>query len=137
MGQNEDMSEQMPEITPYELFGGAPFFERLIRHFYEGVATDPILRPMYPEGDLAPAERRLRMFFEQYWGGPETYSEERGHPRLRLRHVPYEIDDQARVAWLTHMRAAMDKENLPEQQEKMLWDYVQSAAQAMVNQFDR
>jgi len=82
----------MSEPTPYERFGGAPFFEALVHDFYQYVAVDPVLRPMYPEADLGPAERRFTMFLEQYWGGPGTYSEERGHPRLRMRHHPYTID---------------------------------------------
>ena len=88
--------------------GGAEFFEALVHHFYEGVAADPVLRAMYPEEDLAPAERRLRLFLTQYWGGPTTYSDERGHPRLRMRHNPYVIDDDARDRWLDAMRAALD-----------------------------
>ncbi|MGD9956007.1 MAG: globin [Candidatus Nanopelagicales bacterium] len=117
--------------------GGEAFFTTLVHHFYEGVAGDPLLRPMYPPGDLAPAERRLRMFLEQYWGGPGTYSEERGHPRLRMRHVPYVIDDHARDAWLLHMRAALDatiaEQHLDPSWEQELWRYLVGAAIAMVN----
>ena len=117
--------------------GGAPFFDTLVHRFYEGVADDPLLRPMYPPGDLAPAERRLRMFLEQYWGGPSTYSEERGHPRLRMRHHPYVIDDAARDAWLSHMRRAldlaMDEHGLDPSWEQELWRYLVGAAIAMVN----
>ena len=117
--------------------GGEAFFTTLVHHFYEGVADDPLLRPMYPPGDLAPAERRLRMFLEQYWGGPGTYSEERGHPRLRMRHNPYVIDDAARDAWLLHMRAALDvtmaEQNLDPSWEQELWRYLVGAAIAMVN----
>jgi hemoglobin len=128
---------QGPPPTPYDALGGEPFFTALVHRFYEGVATDPLLRPMYPPGDLAPAERRLRMFLEQYWGGPGTYSEERGHPRLRMRHHPYVIDDAARDAWLTHMRAAldltMDELGLDPSWEQELWRYLVGAAIAMVN----
>jgi len=117
--------------------GGEAFFTTLVHHFYEGVADDPLLRPMYPPGDLAPAERRLRMFLEQYWGGPGTYSEERGHPRLRMRHHPYVIDDHARDAWLLHMRAALDRtmaeQHLDPSWEQELWRYLVGAAIAMVN----
>lgn len=124
--------------TPYEAMGGAAFFETLVHHFYEGVAEDDLLRTMYPEEDLGPAERRLRMFLEQYWGGPGTYSEERGHPRLRMRHNPYVIDDEARDAWLRSMRRALDrtivKQGLDPAWEQELWRYLVGAAIAMVNQ---
>lgn len=117
--------------------GGAPFFATLVHRFYEGVEADPLLRPMYPPGDLEPAERRLRMFLEQYWGGPGTYSEERGHPRLRMRHHPYVIDDAARDAWLSHMRRALDlaldEHGLDPSWEQELWRYLVGAAIAMVN----
>jgi hemoglobin len=124
--------------TPYEAMGGAAFFETLVHHFYEGVAEDDSLRAMYPEEDLGPAERRLRMFLEQYWGGPGTYSEERGHPRLRMRHNPYVIDDEARDAWLRSMRRALDRtiaeQGLDPAWEQELWRYLVGAAIAMVNQ---
>jgi len=125
------------ETTPYAEMGGAEFFEALVRHFYEGVASDPVLSVMYPEDDLAPAERRLRLFLTQYWGGPTTYSDERGHPRLRLRHNPYVIDDDARDRWLDHMRAALDltmaEQDLDPAWEQQLWRYLVGAAIAMVN----
>ena len=125
------------QATPYELMGGAPFFDALVRRFYEGIADDTVLRPMYPEGDLAPAERRLRMFLAQYWGGPTDYSDERGHPRLRLRHAPYPVDDVARQHWLAHMRLALDitiaDQGLAPVLEDELWRYMIGAAQAMVN----
>jgi hemoglobin len=91
----------------YERAGGAAFFERLVARFYAGVATDPILRPVYPEADLAPAARRLTLFLIQYWGGPTIYDAERGHPRLRMRHAPFAIGPGARDRWLLHMRAAI------------------------------
>lgn len=126
-----------PESTPYDEMGGAPFFEALVHHFYEGVAADPELRAMYPEEDLAPAERRLRLFLGQYWGGPTTYSEERGHPRLRMRHNPFTIDEAARDRWLEHMRAALDttmaEQGLDPALEQELWRYLVGAAIAMVN----
>ena len=86
---------------------GSDFFAELVERFYEGVATDPLLRPMYPEEDLAPAKARLAMFLVQYWGGPTTYSDHRGHPRLRMRHAPFRVDTAARDAWLRHMDTAL------------------------------
>jgi hemoglobin len=121
------------DLTFYEAVGGAPTFRKLVARFYEGVAEDPFLRPMYPEEDLGPAEDRLRMFLEQYWGGPTTYSEQRGHPRLRMRHFPFKVDPQARDAWLAHMRVAVDELELPPLYEAELWDYLVRAAHSMVN----
>jgi hemoglobin len=121
------------EVTFFEAVGGEPTFRRLIHTFYEGVATDPVLRPLYPEEDLGPAEERLRLFLIQYWGGPRTYSENRGHPRLRMRHAPFVIGEREHDAWLTQMRAAVDELGLPEQLDKMLWDYLVMAARSMIN----
>lgn len=112
---------------------GPEVFDQLARVFYEGVAQDPLLKPMYPEQDLGPAERRLRMFLEQYWGGPDTYQQERGHPRLRMRHFPFKIGPKAKTAWLRHMRAAVDSLNLSPMDDGELWDYLERAAQAMLN----
>jgi hemoglobin len=131
------MSEPaQPEITFYEAIGGHQTFERLVHRFYQGVATDPVLRALYPDDDLGPAEERLRMFLEQYWGGPRTYSDRRGHPRLRMRHAPFAVTPTARDRWLTHMRAAVDELDLPEEYDKALWDYLEMAAYSMVNQWD-
>lgn len=121
------------EVTFYEAAGGEETFRRLVHRFYEGVAADPVLRPLYPEEDLGPAEERLRMFLTQYWGGPRTYSELRGHPRLRMRHVPFVIGKAEHDAWLKHMRDAVDELALPEQLETMLWDYLVMAAASMIN----
>jgi len=121
----------------WEQVGGRPTFEKLVRTFYEGVATDPVLLPMYPEQpDLEGAIQRLTGFLEQYWGGPGTYSEERGHPRLRMRHLPFKVNPDARDRWLTHMRAAVDSLELPPLQDATLWAYLDRAAQAMVNTFE-
>ena len=120
--------------TPYEEFGGEEFFHALVADFYAGVAADPGLRPMYPEEDLSAAERRLRMFLEQYWGGPRTYSEERGHPRLRMRHAPFAITAHHRDLWLQHMRAALDNRELPPELDRRMWDYLVMAADSMINQ---
>jgi hemoglobin len=121
--------------TPYDLLGGRPFFASLVAAFYEGVAGDEVIRPMYPEADLAPARERLQLFLEQYWGGPGTYSERRGHPRLRMRHASFAIDAAAAARWLGHMRAAVDAQGLGPELEQVLWRYLESAAGAMVNTF--
>ena len=113
--------------------GGRATFEKLVRAFYEGVRTDDVLWPMYPEDDLEGAIQRLTGFLEQYWGGPGTYSEERGHPRLRIRHNPFKVNPEARDRWLLHMRAAVDTLGLAPLHENMLWDYLERAAHAMVN----
>ena len=126
----------IPEAAPtfYDAVGGEETFRRLVHHFYAGVAEDPLLRPLYPEPDLAGAEERLRMFLVQYWGGPRTYQERRGHPRLRMRHAPFAIGIAERDAWLRHMRAAVDSLDLPESAAVLLWDYLEMAAHSMVNQ---
>jgi len=120
----------------WEQVGGRPTFERLVRRFYEGVATDPVLLPMYPKSDLEGAIQRLTGFLEQYWGGPGTYSEERGHPRLRQRHMPFKVNPDARDRWLLHMRAAVDSLELSPLHDATLWAYLERAAHAMVNTFD-
>ncbi|WP_016908720.1 globin [Streptomyces xiaopingdaonensis] len=122
--------------TFYEQVGGEETFRRLVRRFYAGVAEDPVLRPMYPEEDLGPAEERLVLFLMQYWGGPRTYSDQRGHPRLRMRHAPFKVDRAAHDAWLRHMRTAVDELELPDELEQQLWDYLVYAAASMVNSPD-
>lgn len=124
------------EVTFYEAVGGEETFRRLVHRFYQGVAADPLLRPLYPEEDLGPAEERLRLFLIQYWGGPHTYNDLRGHPRLRMRHFPFKIGMAERDAWLRNMRVALDEIALPEQLEKMLWDYLTMAANSLVNSQD-
>ena len=128
------MSQQAE--TFYDAVGGHETFRRLVHRFYQGVVDDPALRAIYPEHDLGPAEERLRMFLEQYWGGPTTYSEQRGHPRLRMRHAPFKINPAARERWLHHMRIAVESLDLPQAQHEMLWDYLERAAHSMVNTFD-
>lgn len=130
------MSEPRPEETFYDAVGGSATFARLVERFYAGVAADPLLRPMYPEADLGPAADRLRLFLEQYWGGPSTYSDTRGHPRLRMRHAPFPIGPQARDRWLGHMRDAVASLGLAPLQQATLWDYLERAAHAMVNTFE-
>jgi hemoglobin len=118
----------------WEAVGGRPTFEKLVRAFYAGVADDPVLLPMYPEQpDLEGAIQRLTGFLEQYWGGPGTYSEQRGHPRLRMRHMSFAVTPEARDHWLAHMRAAVDTLELSPLHDAMLWDYLERAAHAMVN----
>lgn len=125
--------------SDFERFGGHEFFDLLIARFYAGVAGDPLLRPMYPEADLGAAADRLQMFLEQYWGGPTTYSQERGHPRLRMRHAPFKVDAAAHDAWLRHMRTALDEAaaavNMSPEDEAELWYYLTRAAASMVNVF--
>lgn len=130
---NEIRRGTLSEETFFDQVGGEPTFRRLVHRFYQGVAGDELLRPMYPEEDLGPAEERLALFLMQYWGGPRTYSEERGHPRLRMRHVPFRVDRAAHDAWLKHMRAAVDELALPAEAERQLWDYLTYAAASMVN----
>jgi hemoglobin len=122
--------------TFYDEIGGEETITRIVAGFYRGVATDPVLRPLYPEEDLGPAEERFRLFLMQYWGGPTTYSERRGHPRLRMRHAPYAVTPVAKEHWLTHFRAALDEVALPPEQDAQFWDYITHAAQFMVNSFD-
>ena len=126
----------MDEIF-FEQIGGSETFRKLVDVFYEGVTKDELLRPMYPEEDLGPAKERLRMFLEQYWGGPHTYSEQRGHPRLRMRHNVFPITPAAKDAWLKHMRAAVDSLELSPLDEATLWDYLDRAAHSLINTLGR
>jgi hemoglobin len=130
------VTDPQPGPTFYDLVGGEDTFRRLVARFYAGVAADPVLRPLYPDEDLGPAEERLRMFLVQYWGGPRTYSVRRGHPRLRMRHAPFAIGDRERDAWLRHMRAAVDSLGLPAEQDRTLWSYLEMAAHSMQNRWD-
>ena len=127
------MTAQGPDASFYDEIGGHATIAAIVHVFYEGVAGDPVLRPMYPEADLGRAEERFTQFLEQYWGGPTTYSEQRGHPRLRMRHGPFEVTDEAREHWLTHFRAGLDAAGLTAEQDARFWTYVQHAAQFMVN----
>ena len=120
-------------MTLYERAGGTVFFESLVARFYAGVATDQILRPVYPEADLAPAQHRLTLFLIQYWGGPTTYDAERGHPRLRMRHAPFAIGPVERDRWLHHMRAAIAELSPPSEVAEALERYIATAAEAMRN----
>lgn len=130
------MSDDIQPMSFYDEIGGHDTFVRLVSAFYRGVAADEVLRPMYPEEDLGPAEERLTLFLEQYWGGPTTYSQNRGHPRLRMRHAAFHVNPDARDRWLLHMRSAVDELALPPIQDATLWDYLERAAYAMVNTFE-
>jgi hemoglobin len=120
--------------TFWEEVGGTDFFIELTSAFYAHVATDPILRPMYPESDLHAAAERLQLFLEQYWGGPSTYSETRGHPRLRMRHNQFFIDTKAKDAWLSAMGKALDSIEMDRNHKAELWNYLELAANSLINQ---
>lgn len=122
----------MSEINVYDAVGGQAFFDDLVERFYAGVADDPVLRPMYPD-DLAESKRTLAGFLAQYWGGPPAYSEERGHPRLRMRHAPFVIDQVARDHWLAHMRRAVADAELPDDLRDRMLGYFETASTHMIN----
>jgi hemoglobin len=128
--------ETLPVVDLFEAVGGQPFFDELVGRFYRGVEADPVLRPLYPD-DLTDSARHLALFLGQYWGGPTTYSDERGHPRLRMRHAPFVIGATERDAWLRHMAAALDslvheRDVHPAIEARML-DYFGMAADGMIN----
>jgi hemoglobin len=131
------MATQDSEQTFYEAIGGADTIERIVHRFYQGVRSDPMLRAIYPEEDLAPAEDRFTKFLIQYWGGPTTYSQERGHPRLRMRHAPFAVTPEAREHWLHHFRAGLDEVALPAHLDAQFWDYVDRASLMMINTPDK
>ena len=117
----------------YDEVGGHATFERLVARFYAAVRTDPVLAPLYPPDEWEAAEERLRMFLEQYWGGPRTYSEQRGHPRLRMRHVAWKVGERERDAWLSHMLAAVTRLDVPDDARAAIWDHLERAAHTLVN----
>ena len=126
----------VPAITVYDIAGGMPFFTEVVERFYTGVAADPLLRPLYPD-DLTDSREHLALFLAQYWGGPTTYSEQRGHPRLRMRHVAFRIGAAERDAWVRHMTAAIgvtcaERGTVPDVRVQMLV-YSESAATFLVN----
>jgi len=120
-------------MTIFEAAGGAETFKTLVERFYARVATDPVLRPIYPEEDLSSATEHLTLFLIQYWGGPTTYSAQRGHPRLRLRHQPFAIGQAERDAWLRHMTAAVNSLDLSPEVRKAMLDYFETTSTAMIN----
>jgi hemoglobin len=121
-------------MSLFEEVGGSPFFDQLVERFYEGVATDDVLLPLYPEqSDLSGAKERLTLFLQQYWGGPTTYSDERGHPRLRQRHFPFVIGERERDRWMVHMMAAVDELSPNDSVHQKLMEYMTIASTAMIN----
>ena len=123
------------EVTLYEAVGGMPFFEALVDRFYDGVRDDPVLLSLYPEPeDLGPARHKLTLFLAQYWGGPTTYHEERGHPALRMRHAPFAIGFDERDRWLTHMRSAVEAMAPAAEVATALMDYFDMAADSLRNE---
>jgi len=128
--------EAQPVVNLFDAVGGQPFFDELVERFYRGVAADPLLAQLYPD-DLTSPKRHLALFLGQYWGGPATYSDERGHPRLRMRHAPFVIGEAERDAWLRHMAAALDslvveRDIHPAIEARML-EYFGMAADGMIN----
>ena len=121
------------EQTLFEAVGGEDFFVQLVDGFYVGIEADEVLRPMYFEQDLTESKRHLTLFLQQYWGGPETYQTERGHPRLRMRHMPFVIDDDARDRWIRHMQASLSQIDMDETLRDQLWSYLVAAAHSLVN----
>lgn len=130
------MTQGEPQQTLFDAVGGEPTFRRLVGGFYRRVRQDPVLRPLYPDEELAAAEERLCAFLVQYWGGPDTYSRERGHPRLRRRHAPFAIGVPERDAWLRNMRAALDEVGLDLRYEVPVWEHLHRAAFMLVNVAD-
>lgn len=131
-----DAMETVEQQSFYDAVGGADTFHRIVARFYALVAEDDLLRPMYPDDDMDGAEDRLRMFLEQYWGGPRTYSDQRGHPRLRMRHTDFHIDCDARDAWLRCMFAAIeeiDSQTLDDEHRRELLSYLVSVADFLIN----
>lgn len=120
-------------MTLYEQVGGEPFFVTLVERFYQGVETDPVLRPLYPDDDMEGARRRLHLFLMQYFGGPGTYSQERGHPRLRMRHMGFTVGAAEREAWMEHMRAALNATEAPEACKAMMLSYFENTATFLRN----
>jgi hemoglobin len=121
-------------MSLFEEVGGSPFFDQLVERFYDGVATDDVLLPLYPEqSDLSGAKERLTLFLQQYWGGPTTYSDERGHPRLRQRHFPFVIGERERDRWMVHMMAAVDELSPNDSVHQQLMEYMAMASTAMIN----
>ena len=130
----DDAVQAVQPTTLYDHVGGAHFFHRLVDAFYEGVATDPVLLPLYPEQpDLTGARHRLTLFLIQYWGGPTTYNDERGHPKLRMRHMPFHLGPVQRDRWLLHMMNAIDAVNDDADVRRILLEYFVPTAEHLRN----
>ena len=121
-------------MAVYDAVGGQAFFDALVERFYARVEDDPVLRPLYPGDDLTDARRHLALFLGQYWGGPGTYSELRGHPRLRARHLPFTVGQAERDAWMHHMAAAVEAADADDDIKAELLAYFEDAATFMINQ---
>jgi hemoglobin len=126
----------MADNSLYGKFGGEEFFTKLVDAFYAEVPSEPLLAAMYPADDMVGANERLRLFLMQYWGGPTTYNETRGHPRLRMRHMPFAVDSAAKDAWMRIMSKAVKAQNLPSDLESELMQYFESTARFMINTGD-
>lgn len=133
MSDPEPKPDAEETISVYEAAGGMDFFVRLVDAFYEGVVADPVLAPLYDPADLDGARRRLTLFLVQYFGGPTTYLEERGHPRLRLRHMPFVVGPAERDHWLVNMRAAIDRVDPHPVIRQILLEYFEPAAEHLRN----
>ena len=131
--QPETTGSTSQPMSFYQAVGGEETFTRLVTRFYAEVEADQKLRAVYPSKDLGPATEHLRLFLMQYWGGPETYNELRGHPRLRMRHRHFSIGEAERDAWLRHMRTALDELELDPALDEQLWQYLVMAAHSLVN----
>jgi hemoglobin len=124
----------MTEYTLYEQVGGEPTFLKLVDVFYRRVEGDPVLRSIFPE-DMEAGKRWQFLFLSQFFGGPQHYAQERGHPRLKMRHMPFPIDAKTRAAWLGHMLAAIDEAGIEEPMRSVMRDYFERASEHMINQF--
>lgn len=140
-GQAVNLGRDLPPDQPlFQRVDGEAFFVRLVDRFYDQVEVDPVLRPLYPADDMAGARERLRLFLQQFWGGPQTYSEQRGHPRLRMRHAPFVIGEAQREAWFRLMAnavgQAVEAGELSAQDEALMLGYFAHSAKFMMNSED-
>jgi hemoglobin len=127
------IADAKPETSIYEMAGGLEAFRRLADAFYRRVEADEFLRPMFPR-ILTSAREKQALFLAQYFGGPTTYSEKRGHPRLRMRHAPFAIGVPERDAWVRHMLDAMEETGIPEPAASIMRTYFEDAATFLINQ---
>ena len=127
------MAAVPPQYTFFDVVGGEETFRRIVARFFALVPQDEVLASIYPLDDLDGADERLRLFLVQYWGGPTTYSDARGHPRLRMRHAPFRIGSRERDAWLAAMRVAVDEAALEPRYRDVLWEYLEATAAHVIN----